>query len=146
MGYPPTLRGRVGCPGAEEQEHLRGVLVVAAAAQGACTTGTYGLLRGARIVPVRLGQGACAEGHPVAASAFFDLVVEMGGGPGEGGVSRARFPPGPHLCGSRFSRPPLRQETFRLCLVGFIQGWRPGPKHLFRLVARLISFRQATPS
>ena len=88
-----------------------------------------------------------------------------GGGGGVGGVSRARFPPGPHLRGSRFSRlPPLRLPPTRrlfqttklvLCPGSKPSAPSPGPQalgkprrldHLFRLVARLISFRQATPS
>ena len=61
--------GRIGRPGAEE----------------ACSS-SLRLHRHVRplawrkdpVVPVRLGQGARAEGHPVAASAFFDLVVDAG--------------------------------------------------------------------
>ena len=94
---------------------------------------------------------------------------------GAGGVSRARFPPGPHLRGSRFSRlPPLRlpptRRLFQNDEIGAFSSLERGPQgpggpgptapspgpqcfgkprrldHLFRLVARLISFRQATPS
>ena len=54
-----------------------------------------------------------------------------GGAGGVAGVSRARFPPDPHICGSRFSRlPPLRQETFHdeKPSLGFL---RKGPKPLW---------------
>ena len=59
-----------------------------------------------------------------------------GGGGGVGGVSRLRFPPGPHLRSSRFSRHPrLRQApTTRLAknrnlrgLGGFCGEKAPGP-------------------
>ena len=47
-----------------------------------------------------------------------------GGGGGVGGVSRARFPPGPHICGSRFSRlPPLRQPPTRR-LFRMTKNWQ----------------------
>ena len=79
MGHVLGGVGRIGRPG-EEQEHLHGVLVVAAAAQGAVDHRHVRPLawRKDPVVPVRLGQGARAEGHPVAASAFFDLVVDAG--------------------------------------------------------------------
>ena len=67
---------------------------------------------------------------------------KVGGGGGVGGVSRLRFPPGPHLRSSRFSRHPrLRQAPTRRFaknrnLRGLPQApggpgpkpWRPGPQ------------------
>ena len=51
-----------------------------------------------------------------------------GGGGGVGGVSRLRFPPGPHLRSSRFSRHPrLCQPTMRKIVIWF---WGKGSRPL----------------
>ena len=63
-----------------------------------------------------------------------------GGGGGVGGVSRLRFPPGPHLRSSRFSRHPrLRQAPTRCVFVGKRpqapgrpKPWGPGPQAPWR--------------
>ena len=54
-----------------------------------------------------------------------------GGGGGVGGVSRLRFPPGPHLRSSRFSRHPHLRHVgfFRSLRKSYFVGKRqPGPK------------------
>ena len=66
----------------------------------------------------------------------FSLTAPTGGGGGVGGVSRLRFPPGPHLRSSRLSRHPrLRQAPTRRFaknrnlrgLGGFCGEKAPGP-------------------
>ena len=65
----------------------------------------------------------------------------VGGGGGVGGVSRLRFPPGPHLRSSRFSRKPrLRQAPIRRFL------WGKGPRPLVGPGARAPSPLETWPT
>ena len=76
------LRGvlRVAGPGAEEQEHLLGVLVLAAAAQGAVGHGSVGPLARADdpVVSIGLCEASLPERHPVLAALLLDHVVHAG--------------------------------------------------------------------
>ena len=106
---------------------------------------------------VRRPWGACwmvAEGGEGENPLPFSLTApKRGGGGGVGGVSRLRFPPGPYLRSSRFSRHPrLRQAPTRRFaknrnlrgLGGFVgkrpqaaggpgpKPWGPGPQAPWR--------------